>query len=153
MSLDLRDGQCPGRWAIRTTGRREVGAQDNYREGYGRTQRILTEHIAEHAGFLLDWHRISPVEQNQVMAQAFEGEIAPLHDALERAVLPIFRGGAVDESPWPTEPTGPGRAPNFWQLARTGQQVLAEARDRQPDPAEDAGPPAPSRGPEHGLDR
>jgi hypothetical protein len=47
----------------------------------------------------LDWYRISPEEQNRMMALAFEGELEPLHDARERAVLPMFRGGAVDESP------------------------------------------------------
>lgn len=107
-----------------------------FREGNGRSQRVLTEHIAQHAGYILDWYRISPDEQNLVMAQAFDGELEPLHDALERAVLPIFRGGSVDESPWPTEPTGPARAPNFWQVNKTGQQVLTDARAQATQPAE-----------------
>lgn len=102
--------------------------QDNYREGNGRTQRILTEHVAEHAGYVLDWHRIEPAQQNAIMAAAFEGELGPLHDALTRVTLPIFRGGAVDESPWPTVPTGPERAPNFWRLSKPGHQVLEESR-------------------------
>ncbi|MBE7190552.1 Fic family protein [Jatrophihabitans endophyticus] len=109
-----------------------------FREGNGRTQRILTEHIAERAGYLLDWHRISPDAQNLVMTLAFDGELRPLHDALERAVLPIFRGGSVDQSPWPTEPTGPARAPNFWQLNKTGTEVLNDART-QTDSAADGG--------------
>jgi cell filamentation protein len=124
-----------------------------FREGNGRTQRILTEHIAEHAGYLLDWHRISPDEQNLVMAAAFDGELEPLHDALERAVLPIFRGGSVDESPWPTEPTGPARAPNFWHLNKTGQQVLAEARTQAAQPADQSAAARPAAAVEQHNDR
>lgn len=111
-----------------------------FREGNGRTQRILTEHIAAHAGYLLDWPRINPDEQNLMMAQAFDGELGSLHDALERAVLPIFRGGSVDESPWPTKPSGSTHAPNFWQLNKTGRQVLSEART-QPQPADEHAAP------------
>jgi cell filamentation protein len=107
-----------------------------FREGNGRTQRILSEHIAEHAGYVLDWHRIDPEEQNRMMAAAFEGELGPLQQALGRAVLPLFRGGAVDESPWPTEPTGPARAPSFWQLTKSGQQVLSESRSASAAPSD-----------------
>ena len=99
-----------------------------FREGNGRTQRILTEHIAEQAGYVLDWARIDPEEQNAMMAAAFDGELGPLHDGLTRATLPNFRGGAVDESPWPATPNGPERAPNFWRLNKSGQQVLKESR-------------------------
>jgi len=134
---------------------RGIGGKDKFREGNGRSQRILTEHIAERAGYLLDWHRITPDEQNLVMAQAFDGELEPLRDALERAVLPIFRGGSVDESPWPTEPTGPARAPNFWQLNKPGHQVLADARARAAQPTDPAATPRPAPAVEqqndHGL--
>jgi cell filamentation protein len=109
-----------------------------FREGNGRTQRILTEHIAEHAGYLLDWARINPEEQNAMVAAAFDGELGPLHDGLTRATLPIFRGGAVDESQWPTTPTGPERAPNFWQLNKSGQQVLNESRAAASAPSDTA---------------
>ena len=40
-------------------------------------------------------------------------------------MLPIFRGGSVEESPWPTKPT---RAPDFWQLDKTGSHVLTSVR-------------------------
>ena len=124
-----------------------------FREGNGRTQRILTEHIAEHAGYLLDWHRISPDEQNYVMAQAFDGDLEPLHDALERAVLPIFRGGSLDQSPWPTEPSGPARAPNFWQLNKSGQQVLTDARTQAAQPADQTAAPRPAAAVDQQHDR
>ena len=114
-----------------------------FREGNGRTQRILTEHVAEHAGYVLDWHRIEPEQQNAMMAAAFEGELGPLHDALTRVMLPILRGGSVDESPWPTEPAGPERAPNFWRLSKPGNQVLEESR-ASAGAATDMAPAAPA---------
>jgi hypothetical protein len=118
-------------------------AEDKFREGNGRAQRILTEHIAEHAGYLLDWHRISPDEQNFVAAQASDGELEPLRGALERAMLPIFRGGVVDESPWPTNPIGPARASDSWQLDKPRHQVLADARAQAARPAQQLPPPRP----------
>ena len=36
-----------------------------FREGNGRTQRIMTEHIAEHAGYVLDWTCIDPSPAQQ----------------------------------------------------------------------------------------
>jgi cell filamentation protein len=45
-----------------------------FREGNGRTQRVMAEHIAAHAGYLLDWYRISPEEQHRVMAQSYGDE-------------------------------------------------------------------------------
>lgn len=59
------------------------------------------------------------------------GRVTLLPHTMTRSSAPYFpmlRGGAVDESPWPTEPTGPVRAPNFWKLDKPGQQVLADAR-------------------------
>jgi hypothetical protein len=124
-----------------------------FREGNGRTQRILTEHIAEHAGYLLDWHRIGPGEQNVVMARAFDGDLAPLREALELAVLPMFRGGSLEESQWATQPTVPASAPDFWQLDRTGTQVLVDARAQATQLADHAPVPRPAAGVEQQSDR
>lgn len=121
-----------------------------FREGNGRTQRIMAEHIAGHAGYLLDWYRISPEEQNRVMAQSYHDNIEPLRDVLEGAVIAIPRGGSVDEPPWRTEPTGPARAPNFWQLTKPGRQVLAEAAASPPDTSAAGKSRAASRA--HGVD-
>jgi|tagenome__1003787_1003787.scaffolds.fasta_scaffold15561640_1 hypothetical protein len=75
------------------------------------------------------------------MTSALEGEMRPLNDALERALLPMIRGGSIDESPWPTEPTWPARAPSFWRLAKPGQQMLADSRAQHPaQPAEHGSP-------------
>ncbi|SOD72905.1 cell filamentation protein [Jatrophihabitans sp. GAS493] len=124
-----------------------------FREGNGRTQRILAEHIADHAGYLLDWYRISPEDQNRVMAQSYHDDIEPLRDALEGAVIAIPRGGSLDDSPWPTAPTGPARAPNFWQFSKTGQQVLADAAKAAVDTSRAAQQQTSSRSPEPGYDR
>lgn len=124
-----------------------------FREGNGRTQRILAEHVAEHAGYLLDWYRISPEDQNRVMARAYHDDIEPLRDALEGAVLPIFRGASVDESPWPTEPSGPDRAPNFWQFNKSGREVLADARAQATRTGDQAAVPRPAAAIEQHNDR
>lgn len=124
-----------------------------FREGNGRTHRILAEHVAEHAGYLLDWYRISPEVQNRVMAQAYHGEVAGLRDALEGAVLPIYRGGSLDESPWPSEPVGPARAPNFWNFNKSGQEVLTDARERTSQQNEQAVSPRQAAAVEQQNDR
>jgi hypothetical protein len=87
---------------------------------------------------------MSPHEQNFVMAQAFDDEFGPVRGALDRAVLPILRGGSVDQSPWPTEPTGPARAGNFWQLDKPGDQVLADARAQAAQPSGQGAAPRPA---------
>lgn len=124
-----------------------------FREGNGRTQRVMAEHIADHAGYLLDWYRISSEEQNQVMAQSYHDNLEPLRGALEGAVIAIGRGGAVDQSPWSTEPTGPARAPNFWRLNKTGQQVLTEARAQAAQPADQGAAPRAAASLEQQYDR
>ena len=103
-----------------------------FREGNGRSQRILAEHVAEHAGYVLDWDRIGTEEQNEMMARSFDGDIGPLQQALDRAVLPNFRGGAVDESPWPAATAGAERAPDFWRFPRPLSQVMREPRPTSP---------------------
>ena len=125
-----------------------------FREGNGRTQRILTEHIAEHAGYLLDWHRIGPGEQNVVMARAFDGDLGPLHEALERACCRSSGAGRWRSRRGRTQPTGPARAPDFWRLDRTGTQVLADARAQATtQPADHAPDPRPAAGVEQQSDR
>ena len=126
-----------------------------FREGNGRTQRILGQHIAEYAGHLLDWSEIPGDEQNLMMAAAFDGHTDPLRQALDRAVRPIIRGGAVDASPWPTEPTVPARAPDFWRLTKPAAQVLAESRAQAAQSPADTAAPAPTAqlGPAGGYER
>lgn len=125
-----------------------------FREGNGRTQRLLIEHIAERAGYVMDWERIDLTQQNVMMAAAFDGDLAPLRDGLTRAALPIFRGGAVDESPWLTRPAGAERAQDFWQLSKPGSQVLTESRAAGAAPSDIASStPAPPMEQQHELGR
>jgi len=58
-----------------------------FRDGNARTLRLVARHIAEEAGYVLDWHRIGPAEQNQIFALAhISGEIRPLEIAIDRAL-------------------------------------------------------------------
>jgi cell filamentation protein len=118
-----------------------VNAIHPFREGNGRTQRILAEHIAERAGYVLDWDRIGTEEQNEIMARSFDGDLEPLLEALDRAVLPNFRGGSVEESPWPAAPASQERAPDFWRFTKPLAQVIGEARTTNAN-AEHHAPPA-----------
>ena len=68
-------------------------------------------------------------------------------------MLPIFRGGSLEESPWPTQPTGPARAPTFWQLDKPGTPVLADARAQAAQPADQATAPRPAAALEQHNDR
>lgn len=114
-----------------------------FREGNGRTQRLLADHIAEQAGFLLDWTRISPVGQNVMMSLAFDGDLAMLQSALAQAIVPVVRGGAGDHAPWPDTPVTPDRAPQFWQLPNSGGSALEQSRSRRDNggtATRDAGP-------------
>jgi cell filamentation protein len=42
-----------------------------FREGNGRSTRLLAEQLAEHAGYQLDWTKLTAERQNQVMPAAF----------------------------------------------------------------------------------
>ncbi len=100
-----------------------------FREGNGRTQRVFTDHVADHAGYAIDWTRIGADEQNDMMARAYTGNRQPLRAALERSTIAIIRGGAVDASPWPTGTPVTQQAPDFWRLKKPLTQVLAEAAE------------------------
>lgn len=110
-----------------------------FREGNGRTQRVLADHIAFEAGYLLDWQRMAAETQNEVMARSFAGDLAPLREALEHIAVPRVRGGSVDSAPAANAPA-PERAPDFWRFTKTPQQVLEQHRSSAP--AMDAARPA-----------
>jgi cell filamentation protein len=50
-------------------------------EGNGRTQRIFLDHVAEAAGYRIDWTRVAD-RQNEVMAEAFGVGAEPVREAL-----------------------------------------------------------------------
>jgi len=54
-------------------------------EGNGRTQRIFLDHVAEAAGYRIDWTRIAD-RQNQVMAEAFGQGPEPVRQALAECI-------------------------------------------------------------------
>ncbi|GAA1119335.1 hypothetical protein GCM10009630_16430 [Kribbella jejuensis] len=57
-------------------------------EGNGRTQRIFLDHVAEAAGYRIDWTRIAD-RQNEVMAEAFGVGAEPVREALSECIEPI----------------------------------------------------------------
>ncbi len=103
-----------------------------FREGNGRTQRLLTDHIAAQAGYLLDWERMDPAVQNEVMARSFDGELTPLREALAQVVVPRIRGGAVDEPPGPAVVASQERAPDFWRFSRPLEESLGRSTTTPP---------------------
>ncbi|HEY3559335.1 MAG TPA: Fic family protein [Kribbella sp.] len=54
-------------------------------EGNGRTQRIFLDHVAEAAGYRIDWTRIAD-RQNEVMAEAFGVGAEPVREALAHCI-------------------------------------------------------------------
>ncbi|MEU8225910.1 Fic family protein [Kribbella sp. NPDC048915] len=56
-------------------------------EGNGRTQRIFLDHVAEAAGYRIDWTRIAD-RQNEVMAEAFDIGPEPIREALAECIEP-----------------------------------------------------------------
>ncbi|WP_350277481.1 Fic family protein [Kribbella sp. HUAS MG21] len=57
-------------------------------EGNGRTQRIFLDHVAEAAGYRIDWTRIAD-RQNEVMAEAFGIGAEPVREALAECIEPL----------------------------------------------------------------
>ncbi|MFF0345397.1 Fic/DOC family protein [Kribbella sp. NPDC004875] len=54
-------------------------------EGNGRTQRIFLDHVAEAAGYRIDWSRIAD-RQNELMAEAFGIGPEPVRQALSECI-------------------------------------------------------------------
>lgn len=96
-----------------------------FREGNGRVQRVLAEHIAEHAGYRLDWSQISTGDQRASMIMAFYGEPEHLYDALDRA-LRTSTESRLAPSTSPVSDADPG--PARWPFNKTTGQILTEAR-------------------------
>jgi cell filamentation protein len=88
-----------------------------FREGNGRVQRILAEHIAQHAGYRLDWSEIPAYAQDAAQFAAY-------HDQPE--YLAGILDSALTEIPRTTSP---------WRLPGTGTDVLAAARTSTHSPA------------------
>lgn len=107
-----------------------------FREGNGRVQRLLLSHIAEAGGLLIDWQRISPDEQNHAAAASFAGNLQPLIAALEKAVIPVARGGSTPAA------TTPVATAALHALPRRSKDLGTPARPPSGPPARRHDPPA-----------
>ncbi|WP_258059291.1 Fic/DOC family protein [Clavibacter michiganensis] len=60
-----------------------------FREGNGRTQRLLWDRVARDAGWELDWRRVSGAQNDRASRIASESrDLRPLCTMLERVVVP-----------------------------------------------------------------
>lgn len=100
-----------------------------FREGNGRTVRVMLEQLAERTPFGLDWDRISAEEWNQASAAMMPWGRGEAPDPT--AMVPVFRGLTVDRTSSPTpEESTPERA-----HTRTAAQLAAMATPRRQHPS------------------
>ncbi len=65
-----------------------------FREGNGRTSKVLMEHVAARSRFALDFDRVSPLEWNQ--ASEFTRPDLLAYDPVPDSLVPVFRHIAVE---------------------------------------------------------
>lgn len=71
----------------------EINVLHPFREGNGRTQRVMIEYIAKVAGFEISFANVTGKEMIQASAEAFNREYSLMTSILERVMRPM----AVDE--------------------------------------------------------
>lgn len=110
----------------------EINHAHSFREGNGRTGKLVLDQLAERSSFALDWDRISGEEWNQASARthppAFSGR-APDRTPL----VPVFRGLIVDRDPGVPGDADVDRARDAVRLAglshpRSVHEQLADRR-------------------------
>lgn len=62
----------------------ELNALHPFREGNGRSLKILITEIAARAGYTLDWHGMTPEENEVASAAGFYGDDGPLTDLFKK---------------------------------------------------------------------
>jgi len=62
----------------------EINAAHPFREGNGRTQRAFCSQLAEQAGYFIDFEQVSQEEMYAVMIAAFNANLQPLTNLLDR---------------------------------------------------------------------
>ena len=64
----------------------EINAIHPFREGNGRVQRLFISHLAEQAGYSLDYSSLGQAELYPVMQESFLGNIQPLADLILKII-------------------------------------------------------------------
>lgn len=67
----------------------ELNVIHPFREGNGRSQRLLVEYLAEHNGFQVDFSTVTGQEMIEASALAFACDYTKLNDLMERITTPI----------------------------------------------------------------
>lgn len=67
----------------------ELNVLHPFREGNGRTQRLLCEEIMRRQNYQLNWSKITENEHLQAVIQAYEGNLSPLKQLFEKILTPI----------------------------------------------------------------
>lgn len=120
-----------------------------FREGNGRTLRVLSEHVAEHAGYRLDWSAIPEDLEHAALVMTSRGQDRFLAEALDAALSPSPRHvpnatpahratastseAAAEASPWRLPLT------SVAVLARTDAPVAAQPATPAADLGADPG--------------
>ncbi|WP_435094130.1 Fic/DOC family protein [Clavibacter michiganensis] len=77
----------------------EINEAHPFREGNGRTQRHYFDLVARDAGRRIDWSQLSSAQNIAISAEAREGRLAPLRDALRTivTVAPVNAGRTTSD--------------------------------------------------------
>lgn len=94
-----------------------------FREGNGRTLRVLAEHVADAAGYRLEWSRIPDDLEHAALVMTYRGQDRYLAEALDTALDPRTTRTALNNSP------------TSWHLRRQGADLLASASMDSPHDA------------------
>lgn len=71
---------------IRPLARLNISVVHPFREGNGRTQRILFEHLIMNAGFEISWWGVEPDQWIHANIAAFNCDLGPMEDVFERCI-------------------------------------------------------------------
>lgn len=83
---DVRNADLPSRLAYYFG---ELNALHPFREGNGRTQRLLVRHVLERRDLTLAWTQVTPEQMSAVSVAVHNGNEAPLRSLFERIITPL----------------------------------------------------------------
>jgi len=112
-----------------------------FREGNGRTLRVLSEHVAEHAGYQLDWSAVPEDLEHAALVMTSRSQDRFLAEAIDAALSAAphsARSAAPHDGSAPLAVTAPASGSSPWQLTST--TVVAQAPS--PTMSADASPAA-----------
>lgn len=122
-----------------------------FREGNGRTQRVLAEHLAEAAGYRLDWSRIPTRLEHAAQMMAYYDQPHYLADVLDTALTRQPEARTADTAITGDDAAVPAvSVASPWLTSRAAADVLTTARAAEHTAAADANS-ATTRPMQHGV--